>query len=68
MRKPIVSVQVKEHELVDRALKRFKREAERAGVIKEIRSRVAYVKPSVKRRMTRLYAIYKQKLYDAEER
>ena len=68
MKNSIISVEVKEHESVDRALKRFKKETERAGVLKELRSRTAYTKPSVKKRSVKLYAIYRQQQRDAEER
>ena len=59
-------VNVKENESIDRALKRFKKKFERTGVLKELRSRSFYEKPSIKRRQTRLKAAYRQKMY-AEE-
>ncbi|GAB4303068.1 MAG: 30S ribosomal protein S21 [Marinilabiliales bacterium] len=58
----MIIVPVKEGENVDRALKKFKRKFEKTGVIKELRERKAYKKPSVKRREIKLRAIYRQKL------
>jgi small subunit ribosomal protein S21 len=46
----MIIVPVKEGENIDRALKKFKRKFEKTGVIRELRSRQAYVKPSVRRR------------------
>ena len=46
----MAEIKVKDNESLDRAIKRFKRQCTRAGVIAEVRKREAYVKPSVKRR------------------
>ena len=62
----MIVVNVKENESVDKALKRFKKKFERTGVLKELRSRTFYEKPSIKRRNVRLKAAYRQKMY-AEE-
>ena len=43
-------VRVKENESLESALKRFKRQCARAGVMAEVRKREAYEKPSVKRK------------------
>ena len=42
----MVEVQVKEKESFERALRRFKKMWERAGVLREIRNRSFYEKPS----------------------
>ena len=62
----MIVVNVKENESIDKALKRFKKKFEKTGVLKELRSRTFYVKPSIKKRATRLKAAYRQKMY-AEE-
>jgi small subunit ribosomal protein S21 len=62
----MIIVNVKENESIDRALKRFKKKFERTGVLKELRGRTHFVKPSVKRRTVKLKAAYRQKMY-AEE-
>ncbi len=46
----MAEIKVKDNESLDSAIKRFKRQCTRAGVIAEVRKREAYVKPSVKRR------------------
>ena len=43
-------VRVKENESLESALKRFKRQCVRAGVMAEVRKREHYEKPSVKRK------------------
>jgi len=62
----MIIVNVKENESIDRALKRFKKKFERTGVLKELRSRKFFEKPSISKRTEKLKAIYKQKMY-AEE-
>lgn len=63
----MIVVPVKEGENVERALKRFKRKFEKTGVIKELRSRQAFIKPSVKRRAEVMKAIYIQQLQREED-
>ena len=43
-------IKVRENESIDSALRRFKRQTSRDGVIKEVRKREHYEKPSVKRK------------------
>lgn len=43
-------IKVKPNESIDSALKRFKRETSRSGVMAEIKKRKHYEKPSVKRK------------------
>lgn len=63
----MIIIPVKEGENIERALKKFKRKFERTGVIKELRSRQAYTKPSVKKRQQKLRAVYVQKMQQEEE-
>jgi small subunit ribosomal protein S21 len=63
----MIIVPVKEGENIDRALKKFKRKFEKTGVIRELRSRQAYVKPSVRRREEVKKAVYVQHLQQEEE-
>ena len=53
-------IEVKEGENIDRALKRYKRKFNETGVMKELRSRREFTKPSVKRRNEVLKAKYKE--------
>ncbi|MDV3309228.1 MAG: 30S ribosomal protein S21 [Cyclobacteriaceae bacterium] len=57
----MIVVNVKENESIDKALKRFKKKFEKTGVLKELRSRTAYEKPSVRRRNEVIRAIYREK-------
>lgn len=43
-------VRVKDNESLDSALRRFKRQCARAGVLAEVRKREHYEKPSVRRK------------------
>ena len=46
----VSEVRVKENESLDSALRRFKRQCAKSGVMNEIRKREHYEKPSVKRK------------------
>ena len=43
-------VEVKSNEPIERALRRFKRKIEREGILKEIKARKHYEKPSERKR------------------
>ena len=43
-------IRIKENEYLDSALRRFKKQCAKSGVIAEVRKREAYEKPSVKRK------------------
>ncbi len=62
----MIIVNVKENESIDKALKRFKKKFERTGVLREIRARSYYEKPSVKRRTVKLKAAYRQMMANKE--
>lgn len=55
-------IEVKDGENIDKALKRYKRKFQNAGIMKELRRRKEFVKPSVKRRNEILKAVYKEKI------
>jgi small subunit ribosomal protein S21 len=63
----MIIIPIKEGENIERALKRFKRKYEKTGVIKELRKRQQFTKPSVILREQKLKAIYVQKLRQEEE-
>ena len=46
----VAEVRVKENESLDSAIRRFKRQCARRGVLSELRKRECYEKPSVKRK------------------
>jgi len=62
----MIVIPVKEGENIERALKKFKRKFEKTGVIKELRERQAYIKPSIKRRQEVMHAIYIQQLQEKD--
>ncbi|MDR2041355.1 MAG: 30S ribosomal protein S21 [Tannerella sp.] len=63
----MIVVPLKEGESIERALKKFKRKFEKTGVVRELRSRQAFTKPSVAKRKQRIHAISVQQLQQAEE-
>ena len=63
----MIIIPVKEGESIDRALKRYKRKYEKTGVVRELRARQQFTKPSVLKRAQLMKAIYVQKLRQAEE-
>lgn len=46
----MAGVKVNEGEPIESALKRFKKQVERAGILSELKKREAYEKPSVKKK------------------
>ncbi len=52
-------IDVKHNESISQALKRYKRKYRSTKVIKELRSRKEYIKPTTKRRAQKLKAAYK---------
>lgn len=56
----MIIVNVKENESIDKALKRFKKKFEKTGVLKELRARTSYEKPSVRRRNEIIRAAYRE--------
>lgn len=60
-------VQVKEGEAIEKALKKFKKKFEKTGVVKELRERQKFTKPSVVSREGKIKAVYKAKMQRNEE-
>ncbi|MBS4040804.1 MAG: 30S ribosomal protein S21 [Flavobacterium sp.] len=60
-------IPVKDGENIDRALKRYKRKFDKTGVVRQLRSRQAFTKPSVTRRAEVQKAQYIQRLKDSIE-
>ena len=63
----MIVVPVKEGENIERALKKFKRKLKKTGVMKELRRRQQYDKPSVIKRLAKEHAVYVQKMQRMEE-
>ncbi|HLT53778.1 MAG TPA: 30S ribosomal protein S21 [Flavobacteriaceae bacterium] len=60
-------IPVKEGENIERALKKFKKKFDRTGVVKELRARQAFIKPSIINRKQRLKAVYINKIRSEQE-
>jgi small subunit ribosomal protein S21 len=63
----MLHVQVKEGEGVEKALKKLKKKFEKTGILRELRSRQTFTKPSIKRRETVKRAKHKQRQAQSEE-
>ncbi len=59
-------INVKDSESIDRALKRYKRKHRKVRLIKELRRRKHFTKPSVNRRNEVLNAKYRNEHYGEE--
>ncbi len=62
----MIIINVKDNESIDKALKRFKKKFEKTGVLKEIRGRNFYEKPSIIKRAQKIKAAYKEKMFAKE--
>lgn len=60
-------IPVKDGESIDKALKKYKRKFDKTGVVRQLRSRQQFIKPSVTNRQQRLRAAYKQQIISREE-
>ncbi|MEK6709820.1 MAG: 30S ribosomal protein S21 [Nitrospinota bacterium] len=60
----MTGVKVHEGESIDKALKQFKKQCEKSGILSEIRKREYYEKPSV-RRKRKILAARKKRLRSA---
>lgn len=63
----MIIVPIKEGENIEKALKKFKRKYEKTGVVKELRRRQEFQKPSVVKRKQRLHAVYVQAMHRSED-
>jgi len=59
----MIIVDVQKYKSIDQALKQYKNKHNKLGIVKELRARQAYTKPSVTRREEILNAVYKEKKY-----
>jgi small subunit ribosomal protein S21 len=55
-------IDARESDSIDKALKKYKRKFEKTGLMKQLRSRQHFTKPSVKRRAEVLKAAYRDKI------
>ncbi len=63
----MIIVPVKEGENIERALKKLKRKFEKTGVVRELRDRQKFTKPSIIKREQKIKAVYKNKMQQQAE-
>ena len=63
----MIVVQIKEGENLEKSLKAFKKKFDRIGIVKELRARKIYNKPSIVRRQKNLKAVLRQKYLESQE-
>ncbi|NDV95381.1 30S ribosomal protein S21 [Dysgonomonas sp. 521] len=63
----MIIVPIKEGENIEKALKKFKRKYEKTGVVKELRRRQEFQKPSVVKRERKMHAIYVEAMHRSED-
>lgn len=60
-------IDARESDSLDKALKIYKKKFEKAGVMKELRNRQSFTKPSIVRRTEVLKAVYRDTIRRVEE-
>jgi small subunit ribosomal protein S21 len=55
-------IDARESDSIDKALRKYKKKFEKAGIIKELRKRQQFTKPSVEKREQRIKAAYSEKM------
>ena len=64
----MIEVNIRDNEPLERALRRFKKKWERAGVLRDVRSKSFFVKPSVEKRESRKKAIRRMARFERIKR
>ena len=59
-------IPVKEGENIERAIKKYKKKFEKTKVMRELRDRKEFTKPSVLNRQQKIKASYKQRMQSSE--
>ena len=60
-------IDARESDTIDKALKVYKKKYEKAAIMKEVRNRQAFSKPSIEKRATVLKAVYREKMRRIDE-
>lgn len=55
-------IDTRESDSIDKALKKYKKKYEKAGILRQLRRRKAFTKPSVNRRTEILKAVYRNQM------
>jgi len=64
----MIEVTIRDNEPLERALRRFKKKWERAGVLRDVRNKAFYIKPSVLKRESRKKAIRRMARFERIKR
>ena len=64
----MIEVNIRDNEPLERALRRFKKKWERAGVLRDVRRNSFFVKPSVEKRESRKKAIRRMARFERIKR
>jgi len=64
----MIEVTIRDNEPLERALRRFKKKWERAGVLRDVRSKSFFVKPSVEKRESRKKAVRRMARFERIKR
>lgn len=59
-------IPVKEGENIERAIKKYKKKFEKTKVMRQLRERKQFTKPSISKRQEKIKASYKQRMQSAE--
>ena len=59
-------IPVKEGENIERALKKYKKKFDKTNVMRELRGRKEFIKPSVLNRQERIKAAYRQRMHSLD--
>ena len=59
-------IPVKEGENIERAIKKYKKKFEKTKVMRELRERKQFTKPSISKRQERIRASYNQRMQSAD--
>ena len=63
----MISIDLKKYKSLEHALKVYKQKHNKLGIVKELRERQEFVKPSVKKRAQKLKAEYIQKKFGPKD-
>jgi small subunit ribosomal protein S21 len=63
----MIIIDTKNFKSIDQALKFYKQKHNKLGIVKKLRNKQEYTKPSVEKREVKLKAIYKQQLRNSIE-
>lgn len=63
----MIIIRPKEGEPLEKALRRYKKKFEKTGILKEVRGRMYYKKPSVERKEIMKKAVSRQRWINKEE-